>query len=116
MQILQSLLAVLLTPEVLAILGPLVVGLVLKILRGIWKEKAADREKLVSFGIEIAYACVAEVAKRTQNKVDDKVAMGLDYLRKWLNANGEELRPVDEEKAKLLFQAMHAKELQMAGK
>ena len=105
-----------LPPEVLAILGPIVAGLVAMVLRSIFKEQAAQKEQLLSLGIEIAYACVAEVAKRTENKVDDKIALGLGYLKSWLNANGQELKPVDEVKAKLLFQAMHAKELANLGR
>lgn len=113
--LLQQLLA-LITPELLMLVGPVVVGLVVKLLRSIWKEKSAAREQLLMMGIEIAYACVSEIAKRTQTKVDDKVAKALEYLRDWMRAGGQELKPVDEVKARQLFQAMHAKELQAMGR
>ena len=115
MAIVSQLIA-LLTPELLAVLGPVVAAVVGMVLRSIWKDQAARKAQLLEFGIEIAYACVSEVAKRTQTKIDDKIALGLDYLRKWLSANGQELQPVDEAKAKLLFQAMHDKELRALGR
>jgi hypothetical protein len=107
MEIVSKLLVILLQPEVLAVVGPVVVALVLRLLRAAWKEKAENRERLLEAGIEIAYQCVNDVSKLTPNTVDDKVAMGLGYLREWLGAHGEKLKPVDEAKAKLLFQAMH---------
>jgi hypothetical protein len=116
MQILQPLLSLLLSPAFLATLGPVVAGVIGMIVRKLFKDQAARKQELLRAGVEIAYACVTEVAKRTQNKVDDKVAMALGYLKDWLNANGEQLKPVDETKAKLLFQAMHASELRDLGR
>lgn len=116
MAILSAIVALLSSPEVLGLLTVVVLPLVLKVLRGIWKEKSDAREQMLGLGIEIAYACVTEVAKRTDNKIDDKVAMALGFLKDWLSANGEEIKPVDEAKARLLFQAMHAKELKDLGR
>lgn len=80
------------------------------IMTWLFKDKRDKAERNLTLGIELAYNIVNEISMRTGNKVDDKVAMGLDYLRQYLGTSGQTLKPADEEKAKLLFQAMHGAE------
>lgn len=104
---------ILLSEEALKLLGGLLAALVAFVIRK-WL-KGSVKEKILMAGIEVAYLMVSELAKRTETKVDDKVALALQYLREWLGTHGEELKPVDEAKAKMLFTAMHGKE-KLAGK
>jgi hypothetical protein len=73
--------------------------------------KARKYEGVFRAGVPVAYAIVNDISKRTPNKVDDKVALVLKALNDWMLAHGQpELKPVDVEKAKLLFSAMHGEE------
>ena len=112
----MQILSALLSPDVLVILGPIVIGLIGMVLRAVFKEQAAAKEQAFSVGVEIAYAVVTEIAKRTENTIDDKAALALGVLRDWLKASGQTLTPVDEARAKLLFQAMHGRELTALGR
>lgn len=112
----MQILSILTSPEVLAILGPIVLGAIGWVLRTVFKEQAAAKEQLFSVGVEIAYSIVTEIAKRTENTIDDKAATAIGILREWMHANDQKLSPVDEVKAKLLFQAMHGKELVQLGR
>lgn len=88
-------------------LGALVGAVLLFFFRAIFKDRAEAKEKLFKTGVEVAYNIVNDIAARTQNKVDDKIALGLKALKDFMALNGQSVSPVDEEKAKLLFQAMH---------
>jgi hypothetical protein len=87
--------------------GALLGAVLLFFFRAVFKDKADAKEKLFKTGVEVAYNIVNDVAARTQNKVDDKIALGLKALKDFMALNGQSVSPVDEEKAKLLFQAMH---------
>jgi hypothetical protein len=93
-----------------SVIASIIGGLVLFLVRTVWKEKADLKAKLFDIGVRVAYQVVNEVASRTENKIDDKIALGLKYLADYLSAHGLELTTQDETKAKLLFQAMHAQE------
>lgn len=107
----------LLSDEVLKLVIP---GLALGVgylLRLIFKDKAAAKSKLFEMGVGIAYNIVNDLAARSPNKVDDKVALALGFLAEYLKTNGQEMTDADAEKAKLLFAAMHGREKAiMAGK
>ncbi len=78
--------------------------------------KSKQWESIFRAGVPIAFNIVNDIAARTDNKIDDKVALGLGALNDWLRANGQsEMKPVDVEKAKLLFSALHGEEKAAAG-
>lgn len=75
--------------------------------------KDADQSKLESsfrWGLDVAYHAVNEISRVTPNTADDKVALGLEFLRKAMGQRGEKLTVDDEDRARLVFQAMHARE------
>ena len=88
-------------------IGVIVGSVLLFFFRAIFKDKAEAKEKLFKTAVEVAYNVVNDIAARTNNKVDDKVALGLKALKDFMALNGQSVSAVDEEKAKLLFQAMH---------
>lgn len=88
-------------------IGVLIGSILLFFFRAIFKDRAEAKEKLFKTGVEVAYNIVNDIAARTDNKIDDKVALGLKALKDFMSLNGQAVSPVDEEKAKLLFQAMH---------
>lgn len=100
---LKLLLELLLKPESMAIIVAALMFLV-KMLLG---EKFTRNQKLFEMGVEVAYNIVNDLAKRTPNEVDDKVALGLKALRDWFAAHGQTLTVAQADKAKLLFQAMN---------
>ena len=70
--------------------------------------KSSKYEAIFRAGVPIAFNIVNDIAKRTDNQIDDKVALGLSLLNDWLNVNGQPaMKAPDEEKAKLLFKALH---------
>lgn len=87
--------------------GVIVGSVLLFFFRAIFKDRADAKEKLFKTAVEVAYNVVNDIAARTDNKVDDKVALGLKALKDFMALNGQSVSAVDEEKAKLLFQAMH---------
>lgn len=88
-------------------LGAIVGSILLFFFRAVFKDRAEAKERLFKTAVEVAYNVVNDISARTDNKVDDKVALGLKALRDFMSLNGQSVSPVDEEKAKLLFQAMH---------
>ena len=75
--------------------------------------KDADQTKLESqfkWAVDIAYHAVSEVSRVTKTTADDKVALGLDYLRKAMASRGAQLTNDDTDRARIIFQAMHARE------
>lgn len=106
--LLSALLAFALSPTGLGLLVSGLGGILLALIRR--SQKAARYESLFKDAVAIAYDVVNDIAAKTPNKIDDKVAVGLDVLRQYLGLHGVEATPVDEAKAKLLFQAMHGSE------
>lgn len=88
-------------------IGAILGAVILYIFRNLWKENLDRKEALFKTGVEIAFNVVNDIASRTENKVDDKVALGLKALKDYLALNGQKLSTTDEEKAKILFQAMN---------
>ena len=101
--VLKTLLDLLLKPESMAIIISALMFLV-KLILG---EKFTRNQKLFEMGVDVAYNIVNDLAKRTPNEVDDKVALGLKALSDWFKAHGQTLSAAQSEKAKLLFQAMN---------
>ena len=99
----SALLELLLKPESMAIFVTALMFLV-KMLLG---EKFTRNQKLFEMGVDVAYNIVNDLAKRTPNQVDDKVALGLKALQDWFHAHGQVLSAAQSDKAKLLFQAMN---------
>ena len=64
--------------------------------------------------LEMAYGYVAEKARQTPNGIDDKAVEGLKKLAELLKAQGQELTPEIELKARAAFDAMHFAEKQRA--
>ena len=88
-------------------IGVIVGSVLLFFFRAIFKDRAEAKEKLFKTAVEVAYNVVNDIAARTDNKVDDKVALGLKALKDFMALNGQSVSAVDEEKAKLLFQEMN---------
>jgi len=65
-------------------------------------------ESVIDKGIPIAFNVVQEIARLTPNKVDDKVALGLKALADYAATHGVTPTEDHEDRAKLVFQAMHA--------
>ena len=70
------------------------------------KKEAVDR--VLDAAIPIAYRVVDEISRRTSNKVDDKVALGLKVLSDYVRTHDITLKPEHEARAKLVFSALHA--------
>jgi hypothetical protein len=94
--------------EVLKLSAALLAAVLPFLLTWIFKDKAKKAEGNLLAGVEVAFNVVNEVAKRTPNKVDDKAALGLDFLRQYLKTQGQDLSAPEAERAKLLFKALHA--------
>ncbi|MCP3065720.1 hypothetical protein LXT21_43825 [Myxococcus sp. K38C18041901] len=105
------LLGILTNPDVLVLVASLVVGGGVALVRAIWKDKAEERLRSVGYVINLAYYAVNDMALRTANKVDDKVAEALRIFREQLALKG--YVPTDREvaQAKAAWTAMHGAEL-----
>lgn len=77
--------------------------------RLLWRDRISKYESTFSKGVEVAYFLVENLSKHTETKIDDKAAVALKALRDFMGTEGMPLKQADEEKAKLLFQAMHGK-------
>lgn len=101
---------ILMSEEFLKIAG-MVLAVVLPFLaRLVFKDKAEAAEKLFAMGVKIAYGVVSDIAARTPNKIDDKVALGLKVLHDYYASHGKTPSQLEQERAKLLFSAMHGQE------
>lgn len=83
----------------------------LAVFRALWKERSAEREKFMAWGIHVAYHAVNEISLMTENTVDDKVARALGFLDEALKSKG--LPPASEAEqaaAQLAWKAMHGSE------
>lgn len=98
-----------LTPEVLDLVAGIVAAAISALLGLLFRgARKAAAEKVVDFAIPIAFHVVEEIARRTENKIDDKVALGLQKLSEITRTKGVEPTAAHLERAKLVFQAMHA--------
>lgn len=93
----------LLSPEVLMVVGPILLGALALLL----KRWIPGADAMLKVGVQVAAAVVKAIAAATPNKVDDKVALALELLRDHYAKQGVELKPVDEAKAAALFREMH---------
>ncbi|NNB89930.1 hypothetical protein HRD49_03670 [Corallococcus exiguus] len=99
------------SPDVLAVLAVLIVGGGIKLARAIWKDRAEERLRSIGNAISTAYYTVNELALRTENKIDDKVAEALRVFREQLAAKGYVPNEKDLAQAKAQWTAMHGAEL-----
>ncbi len=97
----------LLKPASLSVLIPILGSALLGLLGWLFKSKQDRANTVFAAGVSVAYNIVNDVSKFTPNTVDDKAALALGYLNSWMSAHGQKLGPADEEKAKLVWQAMH---------
>lgn len=95
-----------LTPETVGTF----VGVVLFTALGLFlkSQKRAAVDKIIDMAIPVAYKVVDEIARRTPNKIDDKVALGLKVLAEYAATHDIELKPEHEARAKMVFSALHA--------
>ncbi|NTX09046.1 hypothetical protein [Myxococcus sp. CA040A] len=105
------LLSILTSPDVLVLVGGLIVGGGIALARIIWKDKAEERLRSIGNAINIAYYTINDLALRTENKVDDKVAEALRVFREHLAAKGYVPTSPEEAQAKATWTAMHGAEL-----
>ena len=101
-------------PEVLALLVSFVVGGLIALLRNWWKEKTDARLQWAANAISVAYYTVNDIAIRTPNTLDDKVAKALQLFRDGMARHGYKATATEEETAKAQWQAMHGAELTAA--
>jgi hypothetical protein len=80
------------------------------LIRHILKDRADKAEARFKAAVEIAYNVVNEASRLTKTTADDKVALGLKALKDYLATHGQDVTQADEERAKLLFTAMHGAE------
>lgn len=71
-------------------------------------------DAIVDAAIPIAFSFVEELARKTPNKVDDKVALGLASLKAYLDTKGLEITEAQKDRARLVFSALHAESLARA--
>lgn len=98
------------SPIALPILAGALASLVAYVFRKLFKERADKAESDFVWALGVAYNVVNEVARVTPTKIDDKLALGLGFLKEALSHKGQTLNLADEERAKLLFKAMHGRE------
>lgn len=104
----QSILDAVFSEGAMSVWLPLLVSSLLTLVGGLlFKGKLDAKNKLFLAGLELATSAMAKLAASTENKVDDRIALGLKVLNDHFNNHGKTLPPVDEAKAKALFLAMH---------
>lgn len=70
-----------------------------------------ERKEFILTAGQLAYGAVNELARRSANRVDDKVAKGLGIVLELLQANGQKpLSPGEQATVKVLFDSMHGQE------
>jgi hypothetical protein len=75
------------------------------------KDNQKQRRANIALGAYHAYHVVADIAARTPNKIDDKVAEGLKIVDQWMATNGWRALKSDEaESVKLQFSSLHGQE------
>jgi hypothetical protein len=106
---LPELLNAVFTEDVVKFLASGVGAFVLYLLNKVRSERARRvADQLVDAAVAIAFNVVEDRAKQTPGKLDDKTAIGLQVLRDYLRTKGVELTDEQAERAKLLFESMHA--------
>lgn len=78
--------------------------------RLILKDRYEKIEEIVTWAIDVGYYVTDEVARKTETKIDDKIAFALGEFRKALASRGLSSNPGLEERAKLAFTAKHGLE------
>lgn len=95
------------TLEVIASIAAAVISFVIgKLVKD--AAKRAVVEKVVDAAIPVAFHVVQEISRRTPNKIDDKAALALEKLAELTATKGVALDETHKDRAKLVFQALHA--------
>jgi|GEM_PF-5145598 len=105
------LVGILTNPDVLVLVAGFAVAGVIALARTIWKDKAEERLRTFGNAVNIAYYTINDLALRTENKVDDKVAEALRVFREHLATKGYVPTSSEEAQAKAAWTAMHGAEL-----
>ena len=100
----------LLSDTTITMLGSVLALVAGAVVRAIFKDKQDKANALFQTAVDVAYNVVNDIAKRTDSKIDDKVALGLQVLRDFYALHNKDVSDLDIEKAKMLFQAMHGAE------
>jgi hypothetical protein len=90
-------------PEAMSI----IVGVIMFFVKSLLKDKYEKNEAVFEKAVDVAFNMVNDMAKRTDNKIDDKVAEGLAALQAYLKSHGQDATTAQLERAKLLFSAMN---------
>lgn len=85
---------------------PLVVGLGMRYL------KSDHQKKMLAAAVDTAYLVVRQIARTTENKIDDKLEEALKLVNEEM---GGKLKETDKEKAKRMLMAKH-EDLKIQGK
>ncbi len=108
------LMALLSDPEVITLAVSALVGGGIALYRSWKKDKAETHLRWLGQATSIAYYSVNDIALRTANKIDDKVAKALGYFRDELARRGYVPTAKEEEDATARWKAMHGAELTAA--
>lgn len=104
---LSTLLSQVFSESAMVVWIPWVASALLTLAGYIFKGKLDAKADLFHAGLQAAALAMAAIAPHTQTTADDKIAFGLKVLAGHFEASGQTLAPVDAEKAKALFAAMH---------
>lgn len=92
-----------------AVVGSLVTGVGSLAWYLVSKRTAAAQNRF-TLAASLASQVLNDVAKRTDTKLDDQLAVFVGEIARSLEAQGKEMKPADVDKAKELFRAMHGVE------
>lgn len=72
---------------------------------------SAERARLISAAVDLVYGAVNEMARRTENRIDDKAALAIKKLAEYLASQGADpLTSEEVAQARLTFTAKHGTE------
>ncbi len=112
MVIISSIIAfIVANPAAIGLLTAALGALIKLVLNKLAKDKAAKYESNLLMAVSLAYDLVNDYAKTTPSKIDDKLALGLMFVRNALAPKKQDLSVADEQKARDLFRAMHGREV-----
>jgi putative Ca2+/H+ antiporter (TMEM165/GDT1 family) len=83
-----------------------IAGVLVWLLRAILKDRWEKMESTLEAAVGAAASLVDDIAKKTDTKVDDQVALFLKAFKDYLAAHGHEPSPAQLAKAEAVFKAM----------
>lgn len=96
--------------KTIALVASIAVPLLVALARGFWKDKTDGRLANIQWAMGLAYNITNEIAKRTENKVDDKVAVAIGFFERALRQQGITPTAQETELARMQWQALHGQE------